>query len=112
MKYIKTFENIKKSDKNRPHANDYVCVDDEFFNNDKCVGHIEYRNFINDNVGKITTIDTHEEYPIYIKYKNIPKELDSYFEDDEITVKFSNILFYHKNKKDVEIYIASNKYNL
>ena len=58
--YIKQYEklsnDIKKTDKNRPHANDYVWVDDELFSlpND----HIEYRNFINNNVGKITTIDT------------------------------------------------------
>ena len=56
--YIKQYEklsnDIKKTDKNRPHAN--VWVDDELFSlpND----HIEYRNFINNNVGKITTIDT------------------------------------------------------
>lgn len=90
MKYIKTYENLEE-----PQIGDFVVIN---------VSHItNFKDFIENNVGKIIKTDAHINWPYEIQYDIIKKSI--------ITSR-KEILYFSKNKEDCEAYLASKKYNL
>lgn len=110
MKHLKIFEDIKT----KPEIGDYViCNEIVDFNQE------ELENFLNNNIGQYVCLKpSGESFPYLIQYKNIPKELLSNFIKDYNgfshvrDVNLREIVHKSKNKKDLETYIISNKYNL
>jgi hypothetical protein len=104
MKHLKTYENLNTL----PKIGDYVVCKD-LSNPTKILG-----DFININIGKITSKKSEDEF--YIQYENVPPEIQEYFKYSNIknTRYFldNEILFWSKNKTDCEVYISSNKYNI
>lgn len=102
MKYLKTFENNNM----KPQVGDYVLckeADDVF---------PEVKEFTSNNIGKLIEIENLEKYPYMIKYKNIPKNLADYFQSNTRGMDISEIIFYSKDKDEVEARINATKYNL
>jgi len=106
MRYIKTFEKKKR----KPEQFDYVvCLP----------GGID---FVEDNFGQIihnelfVNPDGQMELFYYVEYKNVPEKLKENFENyygaDCFIVIEDEILYWSKNKEDVESYLATKKYNL
>jgi len=119
MKHIKGYKNLNN---NEPMEGDYViCEEDEYYPNYP----IESVNtLIKNNIGRIITIEysyinkNNDRY--YITYDNIPEECDDYFSDiynNGFKFKTRDMLreeikYWSKNKKDLEIILQANKYNL
>ena len=110
MKHLKTFENIKK-----PQVGDYVlCYEDAKDHN--------LKEFINNNIGKISIIrdkGSYIECNYTIEYENIPSIISNRFTNfkkgdkkNERNMREEEIIFFSKNKEDVELYMQANKYNL
>jgi len=101
MKYLKSFETL-----NIAEIGDYVIARTSNT-------HIEdFVDFINNNFGRI--IDIENDY-IQIEFKNIPDKLEYFFDGfygNRRTFTNDKIVKLFKNKKDAEIYLTANKYNL
>ena len=112
------FENF---DETKPQIGDYVCTKDDTHRT-YAIFDIRKKldNFLSNNVGNIVDIEYESDvdYPYNVQYDNIPTELNHYFEDNNISrincrrFDESEILFFSKNKEDVETYIEANKYNI
>ena len=111
MKYIKTFEVkiVEKLD-----VGDYVLMCQKLNTSGQ-----NYKNFIDNNIGKI--MDIHErESVILLTYENIPEELLFEFRERKIGdiifygkwFNMLNIVEHGKTKEEVELKIHSKKYNL
>lgn len=105
---FKIFENNKE-----PKIGDYVvCYD----------GDSELKDFMFNNIGQIVKINKkgygHKNNlgHYLVKYKNYPKELENEFTWDDIDggrpMRKYEILHFSKNKKELEMFIQMNKYNL
>jgi hypothetical protein len=113
MKYIKTYEIIShfsKINKNDLEVGDYVVLKMWDHPNDKLV------NFVNNNVGQITDI-TSLNINVKIEYENVPDTIRQHFsicKNNKFMRPFhtNEIKYYSKNKKELELSIAANKYNL
>ena len=131
MKYIKLFEEID----NKPEVGDYViCV--EF---DSGLSGLEkFNHFLSNNIGKIIFIATgqnHDDIEYYVTFDNPPEDILDYafytkrlryinnidkdeyeMVNDEYTniteMDGQNIIHCSKNKEELEIKLAGNKYNL
>lgn len=126
MKHLKLFT---ESIEDEPKTGDYViCRESDNENTPQILA-----NFINNNIGKITSIskdidifNLKKQKTLYkVQYKNIPNNILTYFQSDETMdtqmlkirpmIK-SEILYYSKNKTEVENYLITNiiadKYNL
>ena len=124
MKHIKQYEHTIEDE---PQINDYViCLENQNIQQN-------LSNFIKYNIGKITNIskdidifNLKKNKIVYsVQYKNIPNNILIYFQDNETMnteylkirpMTKSEILYWSKNKADVEHYlitnIIANKYNL
>ena len=117
MKYLKTYEQNKTLE---PNVGDYVICEDSFFSNkDGAV------DFINNTIGQIVKVKPTASM-IYdktyeVEYKNIPKNLASYFEfDNDVDDKYTGILFtrrkeiihFSPDKKRLETILLNKKYNI
>jgi len=92
MKHLKTFENISKG----PQVGDYVvCETDQ----EKV-----YAQFVRSNVGLITRIIFLSSYPYEIEYSHTFLGTQFFYRNE--------IVFWSKNKKDCEMFLDANKYNL
>ena len=126
MKHIKTYEDL-----NIPQIGDYViCKNDSQYEED-----FGFDEFISENIGQIVNTDETHEY--FVQYENVPHDYDllnyAFFTTDRTFLKglkfrtlisnknkYSNItsfkldeiIDFSPNKKDLEIKIASRKYNL
>ena len=106
MKYLKTFEKRR----NKPRQFDYVVINDKQL------------DFVANNVGQIITNksytydDGKDEMTYYVEYKNVPKKIQRYFQEEHgamcLISMEDEIEFWSKNKKDAEAYLAMKKYNL
>ena len=104
MKYLKTFETIKKLED--AWSGDFViCRENDTLNP-------ELSDFINNNIGIIN----HIAYGInfYIYYDNVPEDLRHRFNDINNTrlMKKSEIIMCSNDRNELEYYLSSNKYNL
>jgi len=115
MRYIKTYEKVYVD---RPEIDDWAIVhlsqniDDEL------------NKFIKSNIGKIVDIgyETIEDYrgnqhksQFYVlNYDTeIPKNIKIWFQDDNnIAFETHEIKYWSKDREDLELIIAANKYNL
>jgi hypothetical protein len=101
MKYIKQYENNTK-----PQIGDYVIVKDS-------MADISLAIFFSENIGRIVNNEYQELYPFLVQFENIPYDFKiefhgggtRQFDEDEI-IEFSS------NKKDLELILTANKYNL
>jgi len=119
MKYIKTYEDHHV---NAPNIDDWIIgnlspnIDDEL------------NDFISSNIGKVVEIgyETHHEddlgnlykAPFYVvKYDvEIPARINIWFQHDDygysIGLEAQDIKYWSENKEELEIILASRKYNL
>ena len=110
MKYLKKFESINKLE-----IGDYVHVDLEIGNrHDKnFMKKFPVYPFFKENIGKIADIDSRT---CHINYENIPNEIKNgiFYHNDttNFQVLIRYIKYFSKNKEDVEIFMASQNYNL
>jgi hypothetical protein len=112
MRYIKTYE--ENNSNNIPEVGDYVLLDVSY-DSHYTDSFEELGTFINNSIGKVKHIDD----TMYIEYYYIPKNIKKYFYNhDLLNLKnvrafyIRDVTFCSKNKKDCEIYLSTNKYNL
>ena len=113
--YLKTYENFKKE----PEAGDYViCNENNNLSSNIC-------NFISNNIGKIVYYINNDEFKKYnvqkdyryiIEYDNIPANIQTYFSytvaEDCRRMSRDEIIYWSKNREDLEAIIDAKKYNL
>lgn len=95
MKYIKTFEDTK----NIPKKGDYVIMKSE--SNDERI-----QDFINNNIGRIK-----EYWPgsnVRVRFYDVP----TYFGDTVRLFSKNQIVAFAPTKKELELKLSINKYNL
>ena len=116
MKHLKTFENINDS----LQIGDYVICECNSYTSG------EINDFLKNNIGKYVKYITNnksvvENFRYAIEYDNVPHELCQYssiFSNESgianicMRVNISEIIYFSKNKKDLEVIIKSNQYNL
>jgi len=140
MKHLKTYEMINNDNQKIPEIGDYViCKDTPFHNNFHiALNKALFENFTLNNIGQIIDIkflsnkictkyyvkyDTDIQDDIlnygFIKLENIgditnykiyPVKNISYTNITDF--EYKEILYFSKNKEDVETYLSSKKYNL
>jgi len=96
MKYLKKFE----INENNPEIGDYIICDGEYTDE-------EFSNHINNNIGILLVIgplSCEIFYPDYID-KNYTNGKPYY-------INYNDILFWSKDKKELEIILKSRKFNL
>ncbi len=86
---FKIFENINESE---PKIGDYVIC------KTRSTDTIEFKKYVDNNIGKI--VDNYLAY-YYVKFK-----------EKTYIFTIGNILYWAKNKEDIEVLIQANKYNL
>jgi len=111
MKYIKTYESVFIPNPGDPQIGDYVICIDKTTDDERLV------NFINTHIGKIVISDRPmQEYDYIVQYDNIPEifichEFD--FNDHTARPMYKDeILYFSPDKKEMEIILQQNKYNL
>jgi hypothetical protein len=118
MRYIKHFEFLSRL----PKVGDFVIV--YYYN----VGHDDdldgLKTFLDNNVGEIVEIgdNKYDKYDKYmdVSYKNVPENIRYFFyydSDDENTeymkiISKDNINKLSEDRKELETYLMSKKYNL
>ena len=112
MKYLKKYEELNQGE---PEIGDYVILKPNTL--------IELTdNFIRNNIGQIKS-NRERSYANYvIKYINVPEdiiggflfyEIENNKKGDVVYLSDrSDIQYYSKNKKELELILAANKYNL
>ena len=111
MKYIKTYETVNKTKK--PIIGDYVLCLDQSDDND-------LNDFLSNNIGQYIAPFGSDEFPYEIEYTDIPRDLYGAFSVDGEdgnnlgTRQFSlkEIKYWSKDKKNLELIITTNKYNI
>jgi hypothetical protein len=121
MKYIKTFEDINTAE---PEIGDYVIVYDQFTYTSNM---IEWKEFMNTHVGRLirkrdSDINNTKRLLYDVEYENIPenvKRIIFKYKFDPKTNKavekgfnIDEIVCWSKNKEELELKLAANKYNL
>jgi len=98
MKHLKCFESL--IDDKEPEIGDYVICEaaSHFYGT-------EFAKYIDGHIGVIENIyyfEYDQEYKCVVRYENTKRA----------TFSLKNIKHWSKNKKDLEIYLDSKKYNL
>jgi hypothetical protein len=117
MKYIKTYENIIKE----PQIGDYVIIDYEF--PDK-----EWTQYITNSIGQIIITSNNRSSDLLIRFYVTKQVYDNFvkingdkynsfnIENNNIYINIrllkNRIKYISKNKEELEIILAANKYNL
>lgn len=113
MKHIRTYETIiNRQITDPPDVGDYVICNDMSISSNKPL-----KDFLDNNIGKITIIRNEKDYPYYIHYDNVPDEFSVNFiqiSDNKNVRDMSRneITYWSKNKKELETIILRNKFNL
>ncbi len=100
-----------------PQIGHYVFCEEEDTNDGNDASR-EVKMFIKNNIGVIMgkLYDKNIRYPYIIHYKHIPTNIKNDFEvigyDNCRTFRKEEIKKFSTNKKDCEVYIQANKYNL
>ena len=115
MKYIKTFESIRK-----PKLNDYVLCEDSDTDNVS-----DWNEYVRTHIGKIIKIyeKTESHSTIYlVKYKYVPNYIKPFFHYmmDEGNVIYHDrrgfcideIKFFSPIKRKLELMMSANKFNI
>ena len=115
MKYLKTFEEVNIDE---PKVGDYAIFFDEIYEIGSGVSSDfnEYVYFINNNIGEIIKIEKNDDYKYHVKFENVPINIIRYFDtaSDYYYLRFhkEEILYWSKNKEELEHILAAKKYNL
>ena len=110
MKYIRTFESINSS----LQVGDWVIASltsqrapfTTYPNDPQLI------DFLNSTPGQITTIVRKNEEYIKVRYDNIPDIINDRFTNNLRTCVDEQIVLHAKTKEELELKLASNKYNL
>lgn len=106
MKYIKQFENLI----NVPEVGDYVLIHDELWFKYPNSGMKRYSDFVNNTIGQISEVS---KSFVGIKYRNIPDDIDDFFNSvGGRSFKKEDIVAFAKTKKELEMKLTEIKYNL
>ena len=114
MKYIKTFE----INKNKKIKIGYYVYCKENPSNSSLTDKEKNKvlSFVENNIGQIVKCDQDDKYQYTVKYENIPKELIKYFNlnlcDSCRYMTREEIIYFSPIKEEVELKIATNKYNI
>jgi len=101
MKHLKTYENTQ----DEPQIGDYVRCDERLSS--------PSRKFTLNKIGQYLRRHTFATAQFLIQYENVPEHLMKIFTEDNCrNMTRDEIIFFSPNKKDCEIYIDVNKYNL
>lgn len=100
MKFIKTFEEINTL-VSKVEVGDYVIM----YTFDK--GYLS--KFFSENIGRVEVEQYHN---ISVRYDTTPKGYEEEFSDNCRWFPISMLRFSSKNKEDLEVLLASKKYNL
>lgn len=104
MKHIKIYEKYKE----KPEVGDYILTNYFFIGMNRSWAY-EYKEFIHNNIGQIKKI----EKTITVKYTNIPQNILRFFDgNNAIQINYSDIIYFSKNKEDIEEILTAKKYNL
>ena len=98
MKHIKLFENYN----NTPEVGDFVVANWDKFKD-------SYQDFLLSNIGEISKVYYNDEYEVLYDSTSLPSEFNS---DNKFLFPEDQILYWSRNKKDCEKYLATKKYNL
>ena len=69
----------------------------------------ELDNFFKNNIGKITEF---EDNLVVVKYDNLSELLNNIEDNNNVTIFPEEILYWSKDKKELELLLQTNKYNL
>ena len=120
MKYLIIYENFKKE----PETGDYVICKEKSLIKD-----VDVCDFISNNIGRIFHYINNDEldeysvskdYRYIIKYDNVPANINKYFrgmegfKQPEKSRRMSRdeIIYWSKNREDLEAILDAKKYNL
>jgi hypothetical protein len=104
MKYIKQFE-----EKTKLKIGDYVLCHTNYqyvYDSDKII------DFLNSNVGRYVKYAKDYDLKYGVKYENIPFFLDKNLVNSLLWFDRYDIIDYSDNKEELELKLASKKYNL
>ena len=104
MKHIKKFEYFT----DKPEIDDYIIVN---INNEIGQSYDEIFDFLNNSIGKVVGYS----FPgkVKVKFYNIPKNLYSYFNDDNVKAfQLKDVLAFGKDKAELIIQKKAREYNL
>jgi len=102
---ITNFKLYEKLNDGMPEVGDYVICSKSDFSSDE---------FVENNIGKILKDDKSNYYPYYITYDNIPDSLIDRRVNKIATILFKrkDILYWSKDKEELEAILQTNKFNL
>jgi len=108
----KIFENFNQKN---PQIGDYVlCEEEDLGDGNSAL--IDVKNFVKNNIGKLIKIVDEKRYNYFVQYENIPENIIDFFyfrENKSSRIYYrKEIKFFSPNKKDAEIILQANKYNL
>ena len=72
----------------------------------------KYNEIISNNIGQLVEINEKKELNCIIKYFNNIGKDNNWFYDDHTCVNMNEILYWSKDKKELEDILAAKKYNL
>jgi hypothetical protein len=99
---IKIFEEYN----NKPEVGDYVLI------NYKIKYDKDFESFINNNIGKLFEVDF-KFNEIEVEYENVPENIKKiWFYNNTVVFNISDIVEYGKTIEELELKLASKKYNL
>ena len=112
MKYIKTFE-LYYDINNYPKIGDYVLINVDFDNR-------VLTDFINKTIGIVTGVELYSDMGIKdtqhdeveVEYDYIPPDIDVWFFNKKRKFKIRRIVEFGETPEELELKIASKKYNL
>lgn len=103
--YIKHYEAIEE----QPQQGDWIIAKNAFEDVDIV------NDFLNNNIGYVIR-KTYSGDDNYVKYFNIPEEIERYFKDGEMNntmfISKREILAFSHNKEELKTKLTANKYNL
>jgi hypothetical protein len=106
MKHLKIYEELNIGE---PNVGDYVICTNNFFNEN-------LREFLQNNIGRIINGEKSSMDYYIVFYEDIDDDLNKYFNEladgYEIPIFESEILYWNKNKEELQYIIDANKYNL
>ena len=113
---FKIFEDIEFNEKNNIKVGNYIIINI----NEKIWPSVNPKviDFINNNIGLISSIVIYNPDTIYIKYENIPENIKRNFYHDQYMINTNKInhsikiVDISENKQDLEYIYKINKYNL
>ena len=111
MKYLKRFEDINIDE---PKVGDYVIT---FDNCDYGSKYNDYLDFVNNSIGKLYTIKNEYSDNYRVIFYNVPESIVQWFTTNHYDEKYlvvdrEEILYWSKNKEELEHILAAKKYNL